>query len=222
MRRVKILLSCGANSQNYVDAVRELGAEVTASYLPTIDTNYDGLILCGGNDINPERYGEKLNGAVDIDFERDEAEFALLQAYIDARKPVLGICRGCQLINVFFGGSLYQNLPEADLHKRKNNTDVVHSITAISDSIVGGLYGESFAVNSAHHQAVKTLGEGLLASAVWNCQYIEAVEHSTYPIFGVQWHPERMCFRNKREDTVCGADIFAHFLNMCQTYRQDE
>ena len=222
MRNVKILLSCGVNSQNYVDAISGLGAEATAKYLPAIDTNYDGLILCGGNDINPERYAEKLNGAVDIDFERDEVEFALLKAYIDVGKPILGICRGCQLINVFFGGSLYQNLQEADLHKRKNNTDMVHRVTAISDSIVGGIYGESFFVNSAHHQAVKVLGDGLRASEDWTGQYVEAIEHNTYPIFGVQWHPERMCFRNKREDTVCGADIFTYFINMCQAYRRDK
>ena len=222
MKSVKILLSCSANSQNYVDAIENLGAEPSANYLPAIDTNYDGLILCGGNDINPERYAEKLNGAVDIDFERDEVEFALLKAYIDAGKPIMGICRGCQLINVFFGGSLYQNLPESDLHKRKNGMDSVHSVTAISDSIVGGLYGDNFAVNSAHHQAVKTLGVGLRASANWNGQYIEAIEHSSYPIFGVQWHPERMCFRNKREDTVCGADIFEYFINMCEKYCKDK
>ena len=222
MKKVKILLSGGRNLQNYVDAIRELGAEATASYLPAVDTNYDGLILCGGNDIDPERYSETVNGAVNIDFQRDEVELALLKAYVDAGKPILGICRGCQLINVFFGGSLYQNLPEADLHKAKNKVDSVHNVTAVSGSIICGLYGESFAVNSAHHQAVKRLGDGLCASAYWNSQYVEAIEHITRPIFAVQWHPERMCFSNKREDTVCGADIFEHFLNMCQTNCGDE
>ena len=222
MRKVSVLLSCGAASQNYVEAISALGAEATASYLPTIDTSYDGLILCGGTDINPARYAEELNGSVDIDFERDAAEFALLQAYIDAGKPILGICRGCQLINVFFGGSLYQDLPEADRHKGKNNVDSVHNVTAIADSIVGRLYGERFAVNSSHHQAVKRLGDGLRASANWNGQYIEAIEHNFYPIFAVQWHPERMCFRNKREDTVSGADILLYFLAMCQAYRKEK
>ena len=222
MRKVSVLLSCGAASQNYVEAISALGAEATASYLPTIDTSYDGLILCGGTDINPARYAEELNGSVDIDFERDAAEFALLQAYIDAGKPILGICRGCQLINVFFGGSLYQDLPEADRHKGKNNVDSVHNVTAIADSIVGRLYGERFAVNSSHHQAVKRLGDGLRASANWNGQYIEAIEHNSYPIFAVQWPPERMCFRNKREDTVSGADILLYFLAMCQAYRKEK
>ena len=220
MEKIKILLSCGTKPQNYVDAIRALGAESTAKYLPDVDTGYDGLILCGGTDINPARYGEQINGAVNIDFERDEAEFRLLHAYLQAGKPVLGICRGHQLINVFFGGSLYQDLPEADLHKRQNDHDSVHEIKATPDSILGRLYGASFAVNSAHHQAVKELGTGLRATAIWNGQCIEAIEHITYPIFGVQWHPERMCFQNKREDTVCGADVLRYFLDLCRTYRR--
>lgn len=216
MGKTKILLSCGTLHQNYVDAVNGLGAEATAKYLPEVDTGYDGLILCGGNDIDPARYGEALDGSVNIDFERDAAEFALLKAYLDAGKPVFGICRGAQLINVFFGGSLYQDLPEAELHKKHNGCDSVHSVTAVADSILGKLYGESFAVNSAHHQAIDVLGTGLRETARWNGQYIEAIEHTAYPLFGVQWHPERMCFRNKREDTVCGANIFQYFIDMCK------
>ena len=219
MQNIKILLSCNINSKNYADVIKQLGAEATSSYLPTVDTSYDGLILCGGNDINPERYSEALNGAINIDHKRDDAELLLLEDYVKAGKPIFGICRGCQLINVFFGGSLYQHLPEADLHQKKNNADSVHSVKAISNSIVFNLYGEDFAVNSSHHQAIKTLGVGLSASALWNNKYVEAIEHSTYPIFGVQWHPERMC---EREDTVCGTDIFKYFLNMCQTYKKNK
>ena len=220
MRKLQILLSCGSEPRNYVEALNHLGAEPTAKYLPEVDTRYDGLLLCGGTDIDPARYGEPLNGSMDIDLKRDEAEFALLKAYLDAGKPIFGICRGHQLINVFFGGSLYQDLPEAASHKRQQGKDGVHEVAAVSDSIVGRLYGNTFAVNSAHHQGIKVLGEGLRETAVWKGQYNEAVEHCTYPIFGVQWHPERMCFGNKREDTVCGAEILKHFLEMCGTYRK--
>ena len=219
MGKIKILFSCGAGIQNYIDAVNNSGAEATADYLPHIDTSYDGLILCGGNDIDPARYSEEINGAVDIDFKRDSVEFALLEAYINAGKPVMGICRGHQLINVFFGGSLYQDLPDADLHVRKNGQDSVHVVTATKDSVVGKLYGDSFATNSSHHQGIKELGAGLLATAYWNSKYIEAIEHTSYPIFGVQWHPERMCFNNVREDTVCGADIIKYFIEICKRYR---
>ena len=220
MAKTKILLSCSAVTKNYVDAVNNLGAEATAYYLPHIDTSYDGLILCGGNDVDPARYYEGMNGAVDIDFKRDSVEFALLEAYIKAGKPVMGICRGHQLINVFFGGSLYQDLPEADLHVSKNGQDSVHEVTALKNSIVGKIYGEAFATNSSHHQCVKELGAGLRATAYWNGKYIEAIEHTLYPIFGVQWHPERMCFNFQREDTVCGADIIKYFIETCEAYRK--
>ena len=216
MNSVRILLSGKTNLQYYVDAVNGVGAEADAKYLPDIDTSYDGLILCGGNDIDPSNYNEVVDGAVEIDRDRDQVEFALLKAYIDAGKPVMGICRGFQLINVFFGGSLYQDLPETHLHTNKTDFYITHSVTTIENSIVGKIYGTSFSVNSSHHQAVKTLGDGVCATAFWEDKYIEAYEHKCLPIFGVQWHPERMCFGQKRDDTVDGAELFKRFITMCK------
>ena len=131
----------------------------------------------------------------------------------------MGICRGLQLLNVFFGGSLYQDLPETSFHRGENHADVVHSVNAVPDSILGELYGETYAVNSTHHQAIKALGNGLRATVTWNGQYAEAIEHTQYPIFGVQWHPERMCYKHEREDTVCGADLFKRFIELCEKHR---
>lgn len=216
MGKIRILLSGKTNLQYYIDAVNGVGAEADARYLPTIDTSYDGLILCGGDDIHPSRYGEEINGAVNIDSDRDEAEFALLKAYVDAGKPVLGICRGMQLINIFFGGSLHQDLPEACLHTNQTKFYLAHTVTAKADSILGEIYGTSFVVNSAHHQAIKQLGNGLCPTAFWQDKYIEAVEHMSLPIFGVQWHPERMCFGEKRADTIDGADTIRKFIEMCK------
>ena len=218
MRKMKILLSVGGNDQNYIDAIEALGAEAVAKYSPEVDTDYDGLILCGGADMHPSYYGEEICGSVGMDLARDEAEVALLQAYATAGKPILGICRGHQLINVFFGGSLYQDIAESELHKRQNDKDNAHVVSAVEGSILAELYGESFSVNSAHHQAIKELGAGLRATAYWNGQYIEAIEHGGLPILAVQWHPERMCFKNKREDTVCGADIIKYFVDLCASY----
>ena len=222
MSKIRILLSSDIKAQNYIDAICELGAEPTAAYLPKVDVSYDGLILCGGADMHPSYYGEEICGSVGIDLARDEAEVALLQAYVEAGKPILGICRGHQLINVFFGGSLYQDIPESALHKKQNDKDSAHLVTAVPDSILAKLYGESFCVNSAHHQALKVLGNGLRATAFWNGRHVEAIEHTELPIIGVQWHPERMCFKNKREDTVCGADIIKYFLDTCSAYRKGE
>ena len=216
MNTIKLLLSGRRNLQYYVDAVNGAGAEADAKYLPDIDTSYDGLILCGGNDIDPSNYNEPVDGAVEIDRDRDQVEFALLKAYIDAGKPVMGICRGFQLINIFFGGSLYQDLPESCLHTNQTDFYITHPVTAIENSIVGKIYGTSFPVNSSHHQAVKTLGDGLYATVFWEDKYIEAFEHKSLPIFGVQWHPERTCFGQKRDDTVDGAELFKKFITMCK------
>lgn len=216
MRKMKILLSSGSSAKNYIDAIEGVGGEAVAKYLPDIDTDYDGLILCGGGDIDPKYYGEDNCGSYSIDIKRDVAEFEILQAFVDAGKPVLGICRGCQLINVFFGGSLYQHLPESSLHQSKDGMDAVHNVTAMEGSILFDLYGSCFATNSSHHQAVKDLGENLCATAFWNDKYVEGIEHISLPIFAIQWHPERMCFNNARADTVCGEQIFKRFISMCE------
>ena len=216
MKKVRILLSGQNNMQNYVDAVTAAGGEPTARYLPEISTDYDGLILCGGSDIDPKYYHEEINGSVNIDRQRDAVEFALLKAFLDARKPVLGICKGHQLINVFFGGSLYQDIPEKNLHTSNQNFDLIHPVTARENSMLYKLYGPSFVVNSSHHQAINRLGDGLWATACWDGKYIEAFEHCTKPVYGVQWHPERMCVSKKRPDTIDGLKIFEWFLHICE------
>ena len=222
MKRMKILV-CGSGDpqNNYAVALRELGAEPVSQYAPEADTGYDGMILCGGCDVDPARYGEEINGTGEIDPVRDAAEFAVLDAFVKAGKPVFGICRGHQLMNVYFGGSLHQHLPDADLHTMTSAGDNVHEITALQDSILGKLYGEKFFVNSSHHQGVKRLGDGLAATAFWQGEYIEAFEHTKYPMFGVQWHPERMCFKHKREDTVSGDLVLKYFLDLCQAHAKD-
>lgn len=219
MKKVKLLLSGKPRIEYYVDAAERLGAEVVAEYLPAIDTQYDGLILCGGCDVDPKYYNEEINGSINIDINRDENEFALLKAYIDAGKPVFGICRGFQLINIYFGGTLYQDIKEANLHRRINEVDSVHSITANEDSIIGRLYGRNVSINSAHHQALKDLGKGLKATAYWQDKYIEAIEHTELPIFGVQWHPERTCFSMARNDTCDGSKLFEYFIKLCEEYK---
>lgn len=213
---VRILLSGKTNLQYYIDAINAVGGEATAKYPPDVSTDYDGLILCGGGDIEPKYYNQEINGSVRIDAERDIVEFALLKTFVKAKKPVLGICRGHQLINVYFGGSLYQDIPERDLHTNKQDLYITHNVTAKENSVVYNLYGSTFTVNSSHHQVVDHLGKDMIATAVWNNQYIEAIEHNTLPIYGVQWHPERMCVNQKREDTIDGIKTFEWFINICQ------
>ena len=215
MDKVKLLI-IGAKNENYCAAAEKSGAEVVADYLPEVNTDFDGLIISGGVDVHPKYYNEPIDGSDVIDLKLDEAEFALLSAYVELGKPVLGICRGFQLINIFFGGSLYQDIAETDVHKMENERDKVHKITAAPDSVMGRLYGTEFYVNSSHHQALKVLGEGLRATAYWNDKYIEAFEHKELPVFGYQFHPERMCFDFAREDTVDGSKIFEAFIDCCK------
>ena len=216
MKPVRILLSGRENIQYYVEAIESLGGIALVNDPQGADGSYDGLLLCGGRDMDPARYGEEVAGARNIDFERDEREWALLEAYIRAGKPIMGICRGHQLINVFFGGSLWQDIPEAELHARKNDRDGAHPVVAVEDSILYRCYGREFSVNSSHHQAIKVLGRELRETASWKGKYMEAIEHTSLPIFAVQWHPERMCFGQAREDTVDGAKLFEYFLSLCE------
>lgn len=215
--RPKILLSYESNIQNYRNAVENLGAVAVPGFLAEYDPSYDALILCGGGDADPTYYGEAINGSRRINPDRDKAEFALLDAFVKAEKPIFGICRGMQLINVFFGGSLIQHVDTADkLHYALEGGDFVHKVHAEKGSTICSLYGDSFFVNSRHHQAVKKAGDGLKVTAVSaEDGIVECIEHTSLPIIGTQWHPERMCFANKREDTVDGSLILKYFIDMC-------
>ena len=218
MAKVKILLSGSSKMQNYTAAVEGVGAIADAKYLPEVDTSYDGLILCGGCDIHPRHYEQDINGSKNIDDARDMAEFALLKAYVEAGKPVMGICRGLQLINVYFGGSLHQHILTAESHTGlETGGDNVHNIQTEAGSIGERLYGGRASVNSNHHQAIDYLGNDLKVTMISEEDgVIEGIEHEKLPIFAVQWHPERMCMEHKRSDTVDGLKIFEYFVELCR------
>ena len=200
-KKPKILLSVNSKKEFYIDAVNNSGGIAEAYYCLGSSDGYDGLILCGGNDINPCYYNEKVNGSVDIDKRRDHFEFMLLKAFIDAKKPVMGICRGCQLINIAFGGTLYQDIENSKEHSSFADYDLVHKVIAKKNSFIYDLYGEDFFVNSFHHQAVKNTGDNLsVIMTASDGKTIEGIRHKILPVFGVQWHPERMCFSKKRKD----------------------
>ena len=138
---------------------------------------------------------------------------ALLGEVIDRNIPVLGICRGLQLLNVFFGGSLYQNIFCADIHRRFENCDRVHETILKPEGFLYEIYQkENPVANSAHHQAVKELGEGLVPVQYSKEGIIEAFYHKTMPVYAVQWHPERMCLANARADTEDGLKVFEYFV----------
>ena len=161
----------------------------------------DGLIFSGGEDIAPRYFDEepviRLGG---VDSVRDEFEFALFKAATENHKPILGICRGVQIINVALGGSLYQDIDSQIKNVKGHHPDVTakdelyHSVNIKPETILSSLFNrEKIYVNSFHHQALKELGRNLKVSAISEDGIIEAVEYNDLNeqfIFGVQWHPE--------------------------------
>lgn len=213
---IRILVSGQTFIENYTTAVELAGATPVAGYLPELDLDCDGLILCGGVDINPTLFNEEINGAVDINNERDAHEMMLLDAFIKAGKPVFGICRGCQLINIYFGGTLHQHMANTVLHRSGKNPDREHEVEAVAGSLMEKIYGKRCVVNSVHHQAVKKLGDGLVVTQKSDDGIIEAYNHRELPVIAVQWHPERLVLPEKRRNAVDGNKLFAHFIDMCK------
>lgn len=181
---------------HYIAAFHALGASIERDTAQ----GCDALVLPGGSDLHPRLYGQRVDGAVGIDTERDRYELTLFYAFASAGKPVFGICRGMQLINVALGGALYQHISG---HSQINGGDSFHTVRT-DDPLLRKLYGGRFTVNSAHHQAVRRLGAGLRAAARADDGTIEALRHKTLPIFAVQWHPERLGAE--------GEKLLAHFL----------
>lgn len=197
---------------NYTAAIEGAGGQALAGYCPAPDLSCGGLVLSGGGDIDPARYGQESRGSQPPDPARDAAELALFRAFYEAGKPILGICRGCQLINVALGGTLIQDLSPQCRPFHSGEEDMVHPIRADKDTLLRRLYGPVFPVNSSHHQAVDRPGQGLRPIAWSESGFPEALDCPTYPLLAVQFHPERMAFANRRSDTVDGAAIFRWFM----------
>ncbi|NLL80537.1 MAG: gamma-glutamyl-gamma-aminobutyrate hydrolase family protein [Clostridiales bacterium] len=190
------------------------------SALLALASSCDGLLLPGGSDIDPAFFQEPNLGSRDIDRPLDELQFFLLSHFISGQKPVLGICKGMQIINVFFGGTILQHMPNAAAHAF-DGADKVHPVHALPLSsnrlFPGILYGTDFTVNSAHHQCISRLGFGLSVTLRADDGTPEALVHNTLPILGIQWHPERMCGTWRRNDTVDGLAVFQYFKSLCST-----
>lgn len=214
----KILISTGGgDAANYLNAVRAAGGEGDARYLPAPDLSYGGLLLTGGDDIDPALFSQENRGSRGIDRAQDDAELALLDAFCAAGKPVLAICRGHQVVNVWLGGDLIQDLGRSLVpFHQKEEGDQVHPVRAEKGSLLHRLYGPVFPVNSSHHQSLGRLGRGLRAAAWSEDGVVEAVEHESLPLISVQFHPERMTGALARPDTVDGGKIFRAYLELCK------
>ena len=186
---------------NYRRAVEAAGGRVRFGGTPE---GCGALLLPGGGDVEPWRYGRGSTASRGLEPERDAAELMLLERFIAAGKPVLGICRGIQIINVFFGGTLCQDLP---CHAATDGKDRFHTVCTVRSPLLP-VCGPVCRVNSAHHQAVDALGRGLRAVQWAEDGTVEALCHDCLPIWGVQWHPERL-------PGELGERLFQAFLGLC-------
>ncbi len=209
----------------YLDAVRAGGGIPIA--LPTFDSTaaadviarLDGLLLSGGTDIEPSRYGAAVDGALAPDPARDAWEIALADAAWEIGLPILGICRGAQLLNVSRGGTLDQDIwgKRADHAVLSRPGQTVqdhgeHLIHVVPGSMLADVYSQSTRrVNTLHHQALDRIGDGLVVTARASDGTVEAVESATGSAIAVQWHPERMAFEEE-------APLFRTFVGMAAGY----
>lgn len=164
--------------------------------VPEYCARISGLLLIGGEDVNPQSYGEKVDPQTNTLMpQRDDFEIELIRECGQRRIPLLGICRGLQILNVVHGGSLYQDLsysPKSENHRQQGELDFStrHVVTIQPGTLLHRILGrEHIVTNTGHHQAINKLGDGLTASAYTADGVIEAVEAPGFCL-GVQWHPE--------------------------------
>lgn len=186
-----------------------LTATRDAQEIKAAASKLDGFVFAGGSDIAPAFYGEEDRGTISPDLDRDSFELALCREALEKNRPLLGICRGCQLLNVALGGSLIQDLPDVKddwgLHRRPDIVrGYVHDVKITVPTLFPNNRGETMKVNSMHHQAVGRLAKQAEAAAKTEDGIIEAIWAPAYKYaVGVQWHPECLA-----EDDGVQADIF--------------
>ena len=195
------ILGEASKYENYRRAVEAAGGTVRFGGSPE---GCAALLLPGGGDVEPWRYGRDNTASRGLEPERDTAELMLLERFTAAGKPVLGICRGIQVINVFFGGTLCQDLPG---HSAVDGHDSFHTVRTARSPLLA-VCGPLCRVNSAHHQAADAPGRGLRAVQWAEDGAVEAVCHDCLPVWGVQWHPERL-------PGELGGRLLRAFLALC-------
>ncbi len=195
--------------------LRRCGA--SAVYLNAADAypegDFAGFVIGGGNDIDPAIYGGDVSTSRNVDPLRDEFELSVLNLARRRGLPVLGICRGSQLLNVHAGGSLHADLQAMRHHTSNRGTLLPRKrVTVRQGSRLAGMLGrEKTRVNSLHHQSVDRVGDGFVISACDRDDIVQGIESVDEPLrIGVQWHPEYMPQRRDQRR------LFANFVRYCR------
>ena len=204
---------------DYINAIHKAGG-IPYVLLPIhnmeqVALDCDGLLVSGGIDINPTLYHQETHKSVkNISDMIDTQDLAIIHVFHKAHKPILGICRGLQILNVYFKGSLIQDIPTAyplmqEIHNQKTHrADHAHKVNFVEESLCHKLYGNQCEVNSFHHQAIKDLAPNFTISGLSEDGIIEAIEADN--IIAVQWHPEGMV-----NDEV-QSNLFDYFVDLCK------
>ncbi len=177
-----------------------------------------GFLIPGGEDVDPRWYKEvKSEACGETDFSYDLFQFQAVEKILQSKKPLLGICRGIQVINIAFGGSLIQDIPSmvdtSITHRQTTDrTKPIHQVEFEKNSKLYKLLGKKAMVNSLHHQAIKELGKGLKPVGYAEDGIIEAIESEEYPLFAVQWHPENFV-RTKKNPML---PIFEELIHLAR------
>lgn len=179
----------------------------------------DGLVLIGGADIDPLLFGEEPHRNIgSVVRKRDDSDILLMNEAYRRQMPVLGICRGQQIMNVVFGGTIIQDIPSQVenivQHKQPSKRrELAHTVDVKTPKFKAIFGEESFRVNTFHHQSVGELGEGLVASAVAKDGIIEGIEHESHPYcVAVQWHPEELA----PNGDIYAQRLFKSFIEACK------
>jgi len=212
----------------YMRALKAAGAipvvmplDASKEDLKQLSQDLDGFLFTGGPDVHPFLFGEETQAHCgNVSPARDQMEISLLPMVMELQKPILGICRGIQVLNIALGGNIWQDIPSQVTrdfplaHSQPFSYDMpCHTVALTEGSLLARISeSSSIEVNSMHHQAVKDLAPGLIASAYSTDYLIEALEMPDYPFFiGVQWHPEYLWEKNKE-----AFRLFQTFVKACK------
>lgn len=177
----------------------------------------DGLLMPGGADVNPALYGQKITeNCGKPNGQRDNAEPLMIKMFAESGKPIFGICRGIQIINVTYGGTLLQDIKGVQKEKHAdflNRAHFTHEVEITKDSwLYSAVKSDRIKVNSMHHQAIDRVADGFVVTAKSTDGFIEAIEKENYGFFAaVQWHPEHM----SKKDSIQQA-LFDEFVRECK------